>query len=106
MPRVHTAILVAFLFAAGPADARQAATRAVAAGDVRTTSRQLEQLADRVGPSVVQILTLGYARADLAEGERGVFIAPSRGSGSGVIVDASGYIVTNAHVVSGAHRIQ
>ena len=106
MPRVHSVILVGFLVAAGPVEARQTAGRAVAAGDVRSTSRQLEQLAEEVGPSVVQILTLGYARADLADGERGVFIAPSRGSGSGVIVDASGYIVTNAHVVQGAHRIQ
>ena len=106
MPRVHIAILVAFLVAPGVAEARQTPARAIAGSDIRTASRQLEQLAERVGPSVVQILTLGYARADLAEGERGVFIAPSRGSGSGVIVDASGYIVTNAHVVSGAHRIQ
>jgi serine protease Do len=106
MPRVHSAILVAFLIATGSAEARQAAARAAAAADVHATSRQLEQLAEKVGPSVVQILTLGYARADLAEGERGVIIAPSRGSGSGVIVDASGYIVTNAHVVQGAHRIQ
>ena len=55
---------------------------------------------------MVQVLTLGYASGDLADGERGVFVAPSRGAGSGVIVDAAGYIVTNAHVVQGAHRIQ
>ena len=135
MPRVHSAILVlplrrrrlAALAAAAalgallapdpaaaarpgrrPEPARQAAAAraAAAAGDVRAASRQLEQLAERVGPSVVQILTLGYARADLADGERGVFVAPSRGCGSGVIVDPAGYIVTNAHVVQGAHRIQ
>jgi serine protease Do len=90
-----------------PASKEQATTRtAVAAGDIVQTSRQLEELAQRVGPSVVQVLTLGFAPADLADGERGVFIAPSRGAGSGVIVDPSGYILTNAHVVQGAHRIQ
>jgi serine protease Do len=85
---------------------RVAAPRAAALADLGSASEQLEALAERVGPSVVQVLTLGYATGDLADGERGVLVAPSRGSGSGVIVDASGYIVTNAHVVQGAHRIQ
>lgn len=96
---------------AGPAPARDAARQstartAAALVDLREASQQLERLAERVGPSVVQVLTLGYATGDLADSERGVFIAPSRGAGSGVIVDATGYIVTNAHVVHGAHRIQ
>jgi serine protease Do len=85
---------------------RGAAPRAAALADLGSASEQLEALAERVGPAVVQVLTLGYATGDLADGERGVLVAPSRGSGSGVIVDAAGYIVTNAHVVAGAHRIQ
>ena len=84
----------------------QTAARATALVDLRDASLQLERLAERVGPSVVQVLTLGYSRGDMADGERGVLVAPSRGAGSGVIVDANGYIITNAHVVQGAHRIQ
>jgi serine protease Do len=116
MPRVHSAILVAFVVAstslrgAAAAPPRpavpQPAARVAAMGDLRQSSQQLEALAERVGLSVVQVLTLGYASGDLADGERGVLVAPSRGAGSGVIVDAAGYIVTNAHVVQGAHRIQ
>ena len=33
-------------------------------------------------------------------------VEPKRSSGSGVVVDAGGFIVTNYHVVQGARRVQ
>ncbi|TYK49732.1 PDZ domain-containing protein [Actinomadura decatromicini] len=49
--------------------------------------QQYEQVVDAVLPSVVKIQT-------------------DRGEGSGVVFDGNGNIVTNAHVVAGARRIQ
>jgi serine protease Do len=68
-------------------------------------SRSLEDLVARVRPAVVQVLTTGYAPAQ-GGGNAQALLSRQRGSGSGVIVDAAGYIVTNAHVVQGARRIQ
>ena len=33
-------------------------------------------------------------------------VSPQRGSGAGVLLDPAGYIITNAHVVAGAARVQ
>ena len=72
--------------------------------DLLDLSRSLADLSARVSPSVVriEIAKFGPIRPN---GIAGPF-ARKYGGGSGVIVDPSGYIVTNAHVVAGAERIQ
>ncbi|HEX4384992.1 MAG TPA: trypsin-like peptidase domain-containing protein [Myxococcales bacterium] len=62
-------------------------------------------LVTKVSPSVVQVLVTGLSPV----GERnrpttGLF-ARQQGLGSGVIVDPSGYILTNEHVIHGSQRV-
>lgn len=63
----------------------------------------IETIAERVAPAVVQVSVSGIA--DSSRNGEGV-IERQRGIGSGVIVDPNGYIITNAHVVTGARRIR
>ncbi len=82
-----------------------------------TKTKSLEQLdesfvslADKISPSVVQILVAGYGRLEQDTNgngsETGLVLGRQHAIGSGVIVAPNGYIMTNAHVVSGAQRIQ
>ena len=81
------------------AAAAQVVAPARGAADLSGLSRDLQALSERVKPAVVQVLITGYAAAD---GQ----LVKQRASGSGVILDPDGYVITNAHVVRGARRVQ
>jgi serine protease Do len=67
-------------------------------------SDSLQRVIARVVPALVQIEVSGYHRSDDKRSENRL-ISKGQSQGSGVIFDADGYIVTNAHVVEGAKRI-
>jgi serine protease Do len=57
------------------------------AANLRSFSQAVRELSERVRPSVVQVRT-------------------SSGVGAGIIVDSQGYILTNAHVIGNAKRVE
>jgi serine protease Do len=79
-----------------------AQTRAPAA-DVSATVEATTRL---VTSAVVEIVTTAYSVGDASVPGAAALVARQRTSGSGVIVDPEGYIVTNAHVVGGAQRLR
>ncbi len=80
------------------------AQAAKAANELARLDGDLQALVDRVKPAVVQVLVSGHGAPVGAN--QAALLPRQTSAGSGVVVDADGYVVTNAHVVHGARRIQ
>jgi serine protease Do len=87
--------------------AAQSPQRASAPDALHQLNDSIEALVRRVAPSVVQIVVAGYGSTEKSEqGQADLIIGRQRAIGSGVIVDPEGYVVTNAHVLKGAEKIE
>jgi|LakMenEpi03Aug12_release.lakeMendotaPanAssembly.Ray.scaffolds.fasta_scaffold44641_1 serine protease Do len=107
--RLQHACAVGLVAAAGalvtPAASAQAVARSPRTITLGEISASFEALAAQVGSSTVQVVASGLALDPDAPAGDGA-VERRRSSGSGVILDAAGYVMTNYHVVQGARRVQ
>ena len=106
---VYSWLLLFSVFGSSPWQCAMAQTREAARSTnvLHQLNEAVEDLVQRVSPTVVQILVTGYGAAeDTQRGQTDLVVGRRRAIGSGVIVDPEGYIITNAHVVTGAQNIE
>jgi Do/DeqQ family serine protease len=113
-------LVVSLLWPLAPAQAQAPAVKPDPRALLRALEDAFSAVADRVMPAVVNVSTVGQKSAGNGEDERyREFFGDElydryfrrrpredgRASGSGVIVDSKGYILTNNHVIENAREI-
>jgi serine protease Do len=100
--------LACFVFAPGIAaqTPARAAVNKIATDPLHGFNNSIRTLVTQVTPSVVQVMVTGYGPVESNRSTTSLILGKQQSIGSGVIVDSDGYIVTNAHVIRGAHRVQ
>jgi serine protease Do len=106
MKRPLAGALAGLVLTAALVDAQQVARPNPAAARSTDLSSLLEAAAQRAHPAVVRIFATGYVAGEGLLPATADLVATARSSGSGVLVDPAGYIVTNAHVVRGASLLR
>jgi serine protease Do len=105
LPRLTLLGMLAATVFWGTALGETSATGPPAPSALNALSDAVQVLARRVRPCVVKVVAIGYLDAEEQGLEQGT-VSRGQNSGSGVIIDPDGYIVTNAHVLSGADHAQ
>ena len=109
--RFRSLLLLPVLFLLAPTAFARAGQKPAAPDDeLAKMDESIDALTKKVWPSVVQILVNSYGpREEAAEAFAATpasSLGRQRSVGSGFVIDAEGYILTNAHVVNGAQRVQ
>jgi serine protease Do len=73
---------------------------------LQNLSNEIKELTQKVSPSVVQIYTSSFGPLMGSIPQGAAVFGQQQATGSGVILDSTGYIITNNHVVQGAKRVQ
>jgi serine protease Do len=84
----------------------QPASRAGRVQSLQQLSSEFEVLTQQVNPAVVQVVVTGIGRLTAETPTTAALLSTQRSGGTGFILDASGFILTNAHVIEGARIVR